>query len=71
MSADGKDLIPIYSSLWQTYKNNNQYEEAFEYAQKEYELLKDNPAEVLYPLIIHKKRKQSCNFKIVSRHVKL
>ncbi|XP_072947183.1 tonsoku-like protein isoform X2 [Epargyreus clarus] len=37
----GKKLIPIYVSLYQTYKDMGCYYEALEYYQKEYELIKD------------------------------
>lgn len=37
----GKDLVPIYVSLYQTYKDNKQYNEALEFLWKEYEVNKD------------------------------
>uniref|UniRef100_A0A1A9WG26 Tonsoku-like protein n=1 Tax=Glossina brevipalpis TaxID=37001 RepID=A0A1A9WG26_9MUSC len=46
----GKLLIPIYVSLYQTYKDNKQYEQALEYLQKEYELNKDVPSEAFLTL---------------------
>ncbi|RVE50626.1 hypothetical protein evm_004750 [Chilo suppressalis] len=42
----GKTLIPIYVSLYQTYKDMGCYNEALEYYEKEYELIKDIPKEV-------------------------
>lgn len=45
-----KDLVPIYVSLYQTYKDNNQYVLALEFMWKEYELSKDNPSEAFSTL---------------------
>lgn len=42
---NGKELIPVYVSLAQTYKDNKQYDLAIEYFQKEYQLCCDNPKE--------------------------
>ncbi|KAG6450561.1 hypothetical protein O3G_MSEX006650 [Manduca sexta] len=41
----GKTLIPIYVSLYQTYKDMGSYNEALMYYEKEYELIKDVPKE--------------------------
>ncbi|KAH9638989.1 hypothetical protein HF086_000915 [Spodoptera exigua] len=41
----GKTLIPIYVSLYQTYKDMGSYNEALDYYEKEYELIKDVPKE--------------------------
>ncbi|KAJ2944215.1 hypothetical protein O0L34_g18194 [Tuta absoluta] len=41
----GKKLIPIYVSLYQTYKDMGCYNEALQYYEKEYELIKDVPKE--------------------------
>ncbi|CAK1586392.1 unnamed protein product [Parnassius mnemosyne] len=41
----GKTLIPIYVSLYQTYKDMGCYNEALQYYDKEYELIKDVPKE--------------------------
>ncbi|XP_041987217.1 tonsoku-like protein [Aricia agestis] len=41
----GKTLIPIYVSLYQTYKDMGGYHEALQYMYKEYELIKDVPKE--------------------------
>ncbi|XP_059053768.1 tonsoku-like protein [Achroia grisella] len=41
----GKTLIPIYVSLYQTYKDMGQYNDALHYYEKEYELIKDVPKE--------------------------
>ncbi|XP_026742058.1 tonsoku-like protein [Trichoplusia ni] len=41
----GKKLIPIYVSLYQTYKDMGSYNEALHYYEKEYELIKDVPKE--------------------------
>lgn len=38
---DGHQLIPVYVSLYQTYRDMNEYNLALEYMQKEYELCKD------------------------------
>uniref|UniRef100_A0A1B0DFZ7 Uncharacterized protein n=1 Tax=Phlebotomus papatasi TaxID=29031 RepID=A0A1B0DFZ7_PHLPP len=52
LSGDsGKTLIPIYVSLYQTYKDNNNYKEALEYSWKEYELCKDVPQEAFLTLM--------------------
>lgn len=47
---DGKDLIPTYVSLYQTYKDNKEYLLALEYMWKEYELCKDVPSEAFSTL---------------------
>lgn len=49
-NESGKSLIPIYVSLYQTYKDNRQYDEALEYLWKEYELNKDVPKEAVTTL---------------------
>ncbi|KAI9588181.1 hypothetical protein GQX74_004027 [Glossina fuscipes] len=49
-NESGKSLIPIYVSLYQTYKDNKQYEQALEYLRKEYELNKDEPIEAFSTL---------------------
>lgn len=41
----GKELIPVYVSLAQTYKDNKQYDLAIEYFRKEGEISKSNPRE--------------------------
>ncbi|XP_031768699.2 tonsoku-like protein [Galleria mellonella] len=41
----GKTLIPIYVSLYQTYKDMGRYNEALHYYEKEYELIRDVPKE--------------------------
>lgn len=46
----GKSIIPIYVSLYQTYKDNKQYDEALKYLWKEYELNKDEPKEAFSTL---------------------
>lgn len=45
-----KSMIPIYVSLYQTYKDNKQYDQALEYLWKEYELNKDVPTEAITTL---------------------
>lgn len=40
-NEQGKDLIPIYVSLYQTYKDNKEYSLALNYMWKEYELCRD------------------------------
>ncbi|XP_059614206.1 tonsoku-like protein [Phlebotomus argentipes] len=47
----GKDLIPIYVSLYQTFRDNQNYKEALEYAWKEYELCKEVPQEAFLTLM--------------------
>ncbi|KPI91757.1 Tonsoku-like protein [Papilio xuthus] len=47
----GKTLIPIYVSLYQTYKDMGRYNEALQYYDKEYELIKDVPKEAYTTLI--------------------
>lgn len=49
-SESGKDLIPIYVSLYQTYKDNKQYDKALEFLWKEFELSKEIPAEAFSTL---------------------
>ncbi|KAI8426427.1 hypothetical protein MSG28_005269 [Choristoneura fumiferana] len=46
----GKMLIPIYVSLYQTYKDMGSYNEALYYYEKEYELIKDVPKEAFSTL---------------------
>ncbi|XP_045495806.1 tonsoku-like protein [Colias croceus] len=46
----GKTLIPIYVSLYQTYKDMACYNEALQYYYKEYELIKDIPKEAFTTL---------------------
>lgn len=45
-----KNLIPIYVSLYQTYKDNKEYDQALVYLWKEYELNKDIPSEAFSTL---------------------
>lgn len=45
-----KNIIPIYVSLYQTYKDMKQYDEALEYMWKEYELCKNVPEEAFTTL---------------------
>lgn len=47
----GKDLIPIYVSLYETYKDNKQFDLALDYLWKEYELCKDIPREAFTTLL--------------------
>ncbi|XP_068149449.1 LOW QUALITY PROTEIN: tonsoku-like protein [Drosophila tropicalis] len=47
----GKSLVPIYVSLYQTYKDSGQYDKALEYLWKEFELNQDKePAEAFTTL---------------------
>ncbi|CAH4028837.1 unnamed protein product [Pieris brassicae] len=46
----GKTLIPIYVSLYQTYKDMGCFNEALQYYYKEYELIKDVPKEAFTTL---------------------
>lgn len=47
----GKKLIPIYVSLYETYKDNKQFDLALDYLWKEYELCKDVPREAFTTLL--------------------
>ncbi|GAB0095582.1 Tonsoku-like protein [Sergentomyia squamirostris] len=47
----GKDLIPIYVSLYQTYRDNQDFQKALEYSWKEYELCKEVPREAFLTLM--------------------
>ncbi|XP_039435860.1 tonsoku-like protein [Culex pipiens pallens] len=40
-----RDLIPIYVSLYQTYKDNEQYDDALVYLWQEYALIEEDPEE--------------------------
>lgn len=52
MNGDcGAQLVPVYVSLYQTYKDMNDYDRALEYMQKEYELSKDVPSETFSTLL--------------------
>lgn len=52
MNGDsGTQLVPVYVSLYQTYKDMNDYDRALEYMQKEYELCKDVPSEAFSTLL--------------------
>ncbi|KAL0822732.1 hypothetical protein ABMA28_004749 [Loxostege sticticalis] len=46
----GKTLAPIYVSLYQTYKDMGCYEEALDYCNKEFEVIKDVPKEAFTTL---------------------
>uniref|UniRef100_A0A336LVF7 CSON005624 protein n=1 Tax=Culicoides sonorensis TaxID=179676 RepID=A0A336LVF7_CULSO len=46
-----RDLIPIYISLYQTYKDNKNFDLALDYMQKEHELVKNNPKEAFDTLM--------------------
>ncbi|KAH8375188.1 hypothetical protein KR200_001223 [Drosophila serrata] len=46
----GKSLVPIYVSLYQTYRDSGQYDKALEYLWKEFELNQDVPAEAFTTL---------------------
>ncbi|KXJ78777.1 hypothetical protein RP20_CCG003591 [Aedes albopictus] len=60
----GRQLVPTYVSLYQTYKDNKQYEEALKYMWKEYELIKDEPKEAYNTLLsiseIFEEQKRNC-----------
>ncbi|KAM8709744.1 hypothetical protein ACLKA7_016536 [Drosophila subpalustris] len=45
-----KSLVPIYVSLYQTYKDNKQYDKALEFLWKEFELNQDVPSEAFTTL---------------------
>ncbi|XP_047993133.1 tonsoku-like protein [Leguminivora glycinivorella] len=46
----GRQLIPIYVSLYQTYKDMGSYNDALMFLEKEYELIKDEPKEAFTTL---------------------
>ncbi|XP_017053094.1 tonsoku-like protein [Drosophila ficusphila] len=46
----GKSLVPIYVSLYQTYRDSGQFDKALEYLWKEYELNQDVPSEAFTTL---------------------
>lgn len=46
-----RKLIPIYVSLYQTYIDNKQYDEALEFMNKEYELIKEESKEACATLL--------------------
>ncbi|XP_039485762.1 tonsoku-like protein [Drosophila santomea] len=46
----GKSLVPIYVSLYQTYRDNGQLDKALEYLWKEFELNQDTPSEAFTTL---------------------
>ncbi|XP_001353259.2 tonsoku-like protein [Drosophila pseudoobscura] len=46
----GKSLVPIYVSLYQTYRDNGQYDKALEYLWKEFEVNQDVPSEAFTTL---------------------
>lgn len=47
----GHQLIPVYVSLYQTYRDMNDYDQALEFMQKESELCKDVPSEKFSTLL--------------------
>lgn len=47
----GAQLVPVYVSLYQTYRDMNEFDLALELMQKEYELCKDVPAEAFSTLL--------------------
>jgi NF-kappa-B inhibitor-like protein 2 len=47
----GEHLIPIYVSLYQTYIDDKNYEQARKYLEMEYELIKDDPKEACSTLL--------------------
>ncbi|KAJ6641353.1 Tonsoku-like protein, partial [Pseudolycoriella hygida] len=48
---DSKELVPVYVSLYQTYTDLKQYDEALIYLRKEQEINKDDPKEAITTLI--------------------
>ncbi|XP_016999928.2 tonsoku-like protein [Drosophila takahashii] len=46
----GKSLVPIYVSLYQTYRDNSQFDKALEYLWKEFEVNQDVPSEAFTTL---------------------
>ncbi|EDV40736.1 uncharacterized protein Dana_GF23769 [Drosophila ananassae] len=46
----GKSLVPIYVSLYQTYRDSGQYDKTLEYLWKEYEVNQDVPSEAFTTL---------------------
>ncbi|XP_055609641.1 tonsoku-like protein [Uranotaenia lowii] len=59
-----RELIPIYVSLYQTYKDNKQYDEALEYLWKEYNLIQNVPKEAYNTLLsiaeVYENQNKSC-----------
>ncbi|XP_055628739.1 tonsoku-like protein [Toxorhynchites rutilus septentrionalis] len=59
-----RQLVPIYVSLYQTYKDNKQYEEALVYLWKEYDIIKDIPKEAFNTLAgiaeVYEEQNKSC-----------
>lgn len=47
----GSALIPIYVSLYETYRDMKAYKKALQYMWQEFELIKDNPKEAVYTLL--------------------
>ena len=60
----GRALVPIYVSLYATYRDNGDYEKALEYIWKEYELVKYDPKEAMDTYIniakVMEKQKKTC-----------
>lgn len=50
LNESEKSMAPIYVSLYQTYKDIKQYDEALEFMWKEYELCKETPSEAFSTL---------------------
>lgn len=48
---NGSKLMPVYVSLYQTYRDMNEYDQALEFMQKEYELCRDVPSETFSTLL--------------------
>ncbi|XP_053685200.1 tonsoku-like protein [Sabethes cyaneus] len=59
-----RELIPIYVSLYQTYKDNKQYEDALVYLWKEYNLIEKVPKEAFNTLLniaeVYEMQNRSC-----------
>ncbi|XP_058462858.1 tonsoku-like protein [Malaya genurostris] len=59
-----RELIPIYVSLYQTYKDNNQYEDSLIYLWKEYNLISNIPKEAFNTLLniaeVYEAQNKSC-----------
>ncbi|XP_063699917.1 tonsoku-like protein [Culicoides brevitarsis] len=49
--VSSKELVPIYVSLYQTYRDNKQYNLALTYMKKEHELIENNPKEACDTLV--------------------
>lgn len=52
LGETGRQLLPIYVSLYQTYKDNQEYEKSLTYLWMEHEIIKDCPEDLFNTLCI-------------------